>query len=128
MFLTIVTMCSDKTVLTTIGARSTDMITWFTVCTMTATTVSAVQSKMSRWTLYGKKDVLVTLRVVSSYTNISMLLKISQCVWILKQKTIEFIYNKVYMHRSVVLPLLQSLLVYPGSQPPSQWPVCLLHW
>lgn len=32
-----------------------------------------------------------------------------------------------YIHRSVVLPLLQSPLVYPGLHPLSHCPVCLLH-
>lgn len=47
-FFTIVTPCSDKTVLTTTRTLACDMVTWFIVYTMTATMFSTVQSKLSR--------------------------------------------------------------------------------
>lgn len=57
--LTIVTRCSDETVLTAPWTSPTDMITFFIVYTVSATTFSAVHTIVTRWTHY-KKSIRAT--------------------------------------------------------------------
>lgn len=73
--LTFITMCPDKTVKTSPRTISTDVITWFIVHTMFATTFYAAQTKLSRGTLYANEWCIlyVTCGIRVDYTQFYLL-------------------------------------------------------
>lgn len=118
IFLTISTVSSDKTVLTTTLTNSTDMVTWFIVFTLSTAPFSAIQSKLSRWTLYEKRIHSLNYEW---HKNQPIILNLYNLMgWIIKPFS-------NYIANSEVNLVYQSMFVYPGLHPLVQCPVCLLH-
>lgn len=69
LFLTSITVCSDKTVLTSFSTHSTDMVTRFFVFTVSATTFFAIKPKIPQCALYIQNKAIVSHKCYKNQLN-----------------------------------------------------------